>query len=351
MYLLYHIVFCLALGSAIIRPNNPTSILGLMTKTAALGSISASFVYWYMLGSEIPALYPTVDLFLAPFLAHLGLIVDKTLAGDDMVTKKENDTIFLTTFCLLSGIGICFSGCLLILASVFKLANLGSFLPFSVISGFFAAVGILTWTLSVTIDAGQPIGAIIMSGDMEVISYAIIHHVPSFLIAIVMKVLGPRNPFYVILVALCSIGSFYIGMFITGVSFEDCMEDGWFWSHSELVYRSTESPQIGFNSWSPPAPFGFINELFRGKVHWGAVRAGLSTSIAMGFLYLIRCSVHGTALKKNIPNLCRKARDSDEIILSPQLPTKPRLCIKQILPSNTNCRKLHQRPMPRQLTT
>lgn len=46
MYLLYHIVFCLALGSAIIRPNNPTSILGLMTKTAALGTIAASSAYW-----------------------------------------------------------------------------------------------------------------------------------------------------------------------------------------------------------------------------------------------------------------------------------------------------------------
>jgi hypothetical protein len=46
MYLLYHIVFCLALASAIIRPNNPTSILGLMTKTAALGTIAASPAYW-----------------------------------------------------------------------------------------------------------------------------------------------------------------------------------------------------------------------------------------------------------------------------------------------------------------
>jgi hypothetical protein len=46
MYLLYHIVFSLALASAIIRPNNPSSILGLMTKTAALGTIAASPAYW-----------------------------------------------------------------------------------------------------------------------------------------------------------------------------------------------------------------------------------------------------------------------------------------------------------------
>jgi hypothetical protein len=61
MYLLYHVVFCLALGSAITRPHSPTdtSILGLMTKTAALGTIAASSVYWFSLSSEVPAIYPT----------------------------------------------------------------------------------------------------------------------------------------------------------------------------------------------------------------------------------------------------------------------------------------------------
>lgn len=59
MYLLYHVVFCLALGSAINRPHSSTSLLGLMTKTAALGTIGSSAVYWWFLSSEIPALYPT----------------------------------------------------------------------------------------------------------------------------------------------------------------------------------------------------------------------------------------------------------------------------------------------------
>lgn len=59
MYLLYHVVFCLALGSAIIRPNSQNSILGLMTKTAAIGTVASSSVYWFTLSSEIPALYPT----------------------------------------------------------------------------------------------------------------------------------------------------------------------------------------------------------------------------------------------------------------------------------------------------
>lgn len=60
MYLLYHVVFCLALGSAINRPHSSTPLLGLMTKVAALGTISASSVYWWFLSSEIPALYPAV---------------------------------------------------------------------------------------------------------------------------------------------------------------------------------------------------------------------------------------------------------------------------------------------------
>ena len=244
MYLLYHIVFCLALGSAIIRPNNPTSILGIMTKTAALGSITASSVYWFALSDEIPALYPTVDLFLAPFFAHLGVIVDQTLHDDDTVTMHDNDRTFLATFGVLCGIGICFSGSLLVLASVFKLANLGSFLPFPVICGFFAAVGVLTWTLSVTIDAGQPVGAIIFSGDLELISYAILHHIPGVVIAIFMKYLGPKHPFYVIMVALCAVGSFYFVMFLTGTSFEEAREQGWFWTHSELVYKSPEAVTV-----------------------------------------------------------------------------------------------------------
>jgi len=45
--------------------------------------------------------------------------------------------------------------------------------------------------------------------------------------------------------------------------------------------------------------------MFGGKVHWGAVAKGFETSIALSFLYLIRCSLHAAALKKNVPNLSR----------------------------------------------
>ena len=237
---------CLAIGSAIIRPHGQTSILGLMTKTAALGIIFTSPVYWTCLSSEIPALYPTVDLFLAPFLANLASIVDETLFEDN-ITKAENiDTIFLATLGVLAGIGTSFAAGLLLLANVFKLANMGSYLPFPVICGFFAAVGILTWTLAISVDCGgKSIQKIIGSGDPELWMFAIIHHIPTIAVASVMKYLGPKNPFSVVLVILATILIFHVGMFFAGISLEEAKEMGWFWSHDELVYKS-DSTLVSF---------------------------------------------------------------------------------------------------------
>ena len=62
---------------------------------------------------------------------------------------------------------------------------------------------------------------------------------------------------------------------------------------------------IKLSVWATPAPFGWINGMIGGKVHWGAVAKGLETTVALSFLYMIRCSIHGTALKKNIPTLSR----------------------------------------------
>jgi hypothetical protein len=290
VYVLYHVVFCLALASAIMRPNNPVSILGLMTKTAALGTLSASSVYWVRLAQEVPALYPTADLFLAPFLAKLALSVDQTLAEDINITKEENDAAFLASFGVLTAIGTCISSCLLLAASIFKLANLGSYLPFPVICGFFSAVGILTWTLAINVDTGgTSIGTILTSGDVDLIRHAMIHHIPTLIVAGFMKYLGPKNPFFVCLVVVVTVAFFYLFMLITGTTLDEMKEQGWFWSHEELVYEGYSST-IGFDEWAPPAPFGVLAAVRH--VHWGAVREGLSTAIAMSFLYLIRCSVY-----------------------------------------------------------
>ena len=290
IYVLYHVVFCLALGSAIMRPNNPVSILGLMTKTAALGTLAASPIYWVSLSQDVPALYPTADLFLAPFLAKLAVIVDQTLADDSTISEEENDAIFLASFGVLTTIGTVVSACLLLAASVFKLANLGSYLPFPVICGFFAAVGILTWTSAINVDTGgKSIGVILTSGDFDLIRYALVHHIPTIIVAGFMKYLGPKNPFFVCLVVVVTIALFYVFMLVTGTTLEEMKEDGWFWSHEELVYDNYSST-LGFDVWAPPAPFGVPVAIH--QVHWGAVRNGLSTAIAMSFLYLIRCSVY-----------------------------------------------------------
>ena len=77
MFVLYHVVFCLASGSAILRPHANNNILGLMTKMAALGIIFSGPVYMYNIGNDIPSMYPTCDLFLAPILAHIAIIIDE----------------------------------------------------------------------------------------------------------------------------------------------------------------------------------------------------------------------------------------------------------------------------------
>jgi hypothetical protein len=104
-----------------------------MAKVAACGSIFCAPVYIWRLGNQIPALYPTIDLFLAPFIANLAVIVDETLEGDDSLSGKDGDQVFIATLMVLSGIGMIFSGTLLVMASKFKLANLGGYLPFPVL--------------------------------------------------------------------------------------------------------------------------------------------------------------------------------------------------------------------------
>jgi hypothetical protein len=93
-------------------------------------------------------------------------------------------------------------------------------------------------------------------------------------------------------------------MFVTGTNLEQAQAAQWFWSRDELVYKS--EPTVGFESWAPPVPFGVIHVLFDGSVHWKSVWNGLGDMLALAFLYLLRSSIHASALKKNITNLVRK---------------------------------------------
>jgi MFS superfamily sulfate permease-like transporter/CRP-like cAMP-binding protein len=332
MFLLYHVVFCLAMGSSIIRKQSETPILGLMAKMAACGVIFCSPVYVYRLGNEIPALYPTVDLFLAPFMANLAVIVDSTLEADASVTGKDGDQVFIATLATLSGIGMICSGTLLVLGSKFRLANLGSYLPFPVLCGFFSAVGLLMWSLAFTVDTnGKKVHSVFTSGDMGLICNSLLHHLPSLIIAICMKWIGPLNPFLVSGIVVCTVVVFYVIMAITGTTLEEARKEEWFWSHHDLVYEDKQV-HVGFDNWAPPAPFGVLNTLLEGKVHWAAVWEGMPTVCALSFLYMLRCSIHGTALKKNVANLARTAR-KDDPVTSPQ-------CGRQLSPQQNRHRRL-----------
>ena len=152
------------------------------------------------------------------------------MAKDGSLTDEENDEVFLATFGFLAFIGMALAGSLLVLAGVFKLANLGAFLPFPVLCGFFTAVGILTWHLGFTVDTnGHSFKAVFLSGDTSLMIYALTHHIPGVVVAVIMKYLGPKNPFYVVLVVFATIGTVYIVMFVTGTSFEEAQDQGWFW--------------------------------------------------------------------------------------------------------------------------
>ena len=376
MFLLYHVVFCLAFGSAMIRPaaadyyfdnddndnnnnnnnssNNKPILLGVMAKLSAVGILCSGPFYIHRLGSDIPALYPSIDLFLAPFLAQAVLIVDASLTEQYSSSSSNHeqsssypDTVFLGSFCVLAAAGMFLAGCLLWLAARFKLgklnalaptiisefsafvadtiafdsANLGTFLPYSVLCGFFSAVGVLLWCLAFSVDTtGQTWKTVFFSGNPDMIVNACLHHLPSLVVGILMNRLGPKNPFFVILLIVVTQVCFYGVMWITGTSLQEAQAAKWFWSQEELVYRSSSSssPSVdsedgsseSLNHWQtlllPPAPFGSFGALLANYVNWTAVGSGLGNMAALAFLYLLRSSIHASAMKKNVGNFVRR---------------------------------------------
>jgi hypothetical protein len=239
----------------------------------------------------------------------LAAIVDDTLFNDDNVAPQDMDAMFLATFTFLTCLGLTITATLLMLASVFKLANLGAFLPSPVLSGFFAAVGILLWTLAFKVDTnGMSVGQVLFSGDWRIVESALVHHGPSLAAACAMKYLSPKSPFYVVAVIVGMIALFYTYMGIVGLDLQDLQQRGWFWGGNDLVNNSMDSSNVGFKSLAPPAPAGWIHSWVQGNVHYGAVKAGMSTAVALAFLYMIRCSLHGPALRKNIALMERRVR-------------------------------------------
>lgn len=83
------------MASAIRRPNSSVQSTGELAQLAALGVIVAGPVQIFACSPQIPAVYPTSDLFLAPFLAHMAADVDASLTE---LNLQNDSAIFLGTF-------------------------------------------------------------------------------------------------------------------------------------------------------------------------------------------------------------------------------------------------------------
>lgn len=311
IFLIYQVVFCLAQAATISRPSSMHTTagtsMGVMARTAALGSIIAGPVFIWELGSQIPAIYPASDLFLAPFLAKLADEIDQVLSTPETALEANYNDVFLATFLAVSGLGMLLSGVLCVLASRFKLANLGAFLPYPVLCGFFTTIGILMWTLGFSVDTGMKIEQIVASRDINVIRNALLHHAPSILVGVGMHIAGRHHPYWVMFGVIMTILVSYVVLWSTDTSLREAQAAKWFFSADDLRSSSGDtSIKSSLLSYGPPLPFGLFAAIWRGEVRWDAAKAGLSPILALAFLYVIRCSLHSAALKKNIGQVTRK---------------------------------------------
>jgi hypothetical protein len=148
----------------------------------------------------------------------------------------------------------------------------------------------------------------------------IIHHIPSLIVGIAMNRLGPKHPFFVTGLIIATLIVFYLVLyFFPGLPLDD-----WFYSHDELqssmssstatttllasssaISTSTTIPTL-LLSYLPPSPLGTWFAIWEQYVYWKAVLLGAKQMIALAILYLLRASIHATALKKNTLNLVRR---------------------------------------------
>ncbi len=270
----------------------------------------------YILGDQFPALYPTIDAFPAPFLVEMANIVDDMLYANGM---EDDENLFMTTFCVLSGLGLIFTGLFLFIGTKVKLANLGAFLPYPVLAGFFSTVGFLGWTLAFSVDTGKNIGEVVTDANWEETKRCLLHHIPSVVVggSISVFVSGPRKSLTPLFV-LGTIPIVFMIMFFTGTSMDGARELGWFWKKEEFESVSESSlydfhrSEEGKLSWDPPLPFGVVIGVLRGNIYLPAIMKGLPVSLAMGLMYLLRCSLHVPALQKNSETLLKWQEDQDQ---------------------------------------
>jgi hypothetical protein len=93
---------------------------------------------------------------------------------------------------------------------------------------------------------------VFFSGDTSLMLYALMHHLPGVIVAVTMKYLGPKNPFYIVVVLFSTVAMVYIVLFATGTTLDEAREMGWFWYHKDLVYESLSATvslfSVGFTS-------------------------------------------------------------------------------------------------------
>ena len=290
------------------------SVLGPMMKACALGAIVQVPIFVYFLSTDLPSLYPCVDLFLAPFMTQISNSVHTSLRQQGLSDDIET---FLATFFVLNAVGLLTTALANVAASKFKLANLGSYLPYSVICGFFSYVGLTLWMLAIAVDTGHTWDVVLFSGDGALFKKALVHHIPGVVVGVCMRFFGQIFPPLTPLAVLFTIGAGYVIMYSTGTTFEAAVAEGWFYSRDDFIYEK-QNAQVGFVSWAPPAPFGILPALFCGTINFQALVSALPHALGMAAIYLLRCSLHAAALRKSTTSMIR-AKSSEP----PTLPAPP----------------------------
>jgi len=298
LFSLYQLVFIFAEASAITRPSNPPSassiLLSPMANMACFGSLVVVPILIGVLGGDYPALYPALDMFMAPFLAKMAMDIDEVLVlqqhGTGLEEEDDDTDVFLATFVALNAFGMAVCGVLCVLASHVKLANLALFLPYPVLCGFFSLVGLSIWMSSFTVDTGI---AVQHFWGSEHRLFLVMKHVPSIISGTVLYFLAPKSPVYLIGIIAWTIVLAYSTMILTGTSLHEAQALGFFWEEKEVTTPQTHYPM---HLWS----HGFFE-----KVSWDAFMNGVPDVIAMGLIYLIRCSLQAAALKRNLSNYLR----------------------------------------------
>ena len=304
LFSLYQLVFIFAEASAITRPSHPPSsssmLLSPMAHMACFGSLVVIPILIAVLGGDYPALYPALDMFMAPFMAKMAMDIDEVLVLQQH--DEDDNDVFLATFVALNGFGMAVCAVLCVLASHVKLANLALFLPYPVLCGFFSSVGLSIWMSSFKVDTGI---AVQHFWGSEHRLFLVMKHVPSILSGIALYLLAPKSPLYLIGIVACTIALAYSTMMLTGTSLQEAQDLGFFWEEKEVVMSPQAYNDYPMHLWS--------QGVFK-KISWDAFRNGVPDVIAMGLIYLIRCSLQAAALKRNLANYLRNKEAADTAV-------------------------------------